>query len=441
MKVLKAHKIRLNPTPEQEQYFWRAAGVARFAFNWGLAEYNRILDHNREVKESGQGEKLPVSGRLLKKEFNKVKPDWVSEVTTWAYQGAFDDLQAAFKRFWDIQSGKTPKPSNPTKPRKDGRPHFWPRFKRRGKAVPSFYTKNQTIKFQGHNFQFDKGRVGWVNMTEKFRFSGNKIMGGRISYRSGYWWLSVQVEVDHEMPEHNSDAVGVDLGIKYLAVTSDGEVFDNPKALQKAQRKLRRLQRKLDRQRRANNPDNYNEDGTVKRGVEWVTSNGMKETERQITKLHYRIACIRNEASHQMTTRIAKEYGVIGVEDLNVKGMLKNGKLSKALSDAALSEKRRQLTYKAEWNGGVVIPVDRWFPSSKTCNGCGWINTELKLSDRQWTCQNCGKVNHRDGNAAENIRDEAIRILTSPGYLDGDDKNDRTLTLSNGGVVRENVNL
>lgn len=404
MKITKAHKIRLNPTAEQEHYLWQTAGVARYSFNWGLARYNEILDYNREHQE----EKRPVSGRLLKKEFNTIKPEWVNEVTSWAYQGAFEDLQKAFSMFWKkLKNGTLPKAD---KPRKDNRPHGWPRFKSRNRTTPAFYLANIALRFDGNSVTFDKGRCGPVNMSEPLRFDG-KVLGGRISYVANHWWLSVQVETDHEPAQTVQGAVGVDLGVKYLAVTSDGEVYDNPKALDAAQRKLRRLQRKLDRQRRTNNPDNYNDNGTPKRGVKWVKSNGMKETERQIAKLHYRIASIRGEASHQMTTSLARNYAVIGIEDLNVKGMMKNRRLAKAIADAAFFEKRRQLEYKAEWNGGTVVPVGRWFPSSKMCSGCGERKPDLKLSEREWTCEHCGAVNHRDGNAAVNIRDEALRII------------------------------
>ena len=239
-------------------------------------------------------------------------------------------------------------------------------------------------------------------------------MGGRITYKQGHWWLSVQVEVEAEIPEPKPESIGVDLGIKYLAVTSDGVLYENPKALTREENRLRRLQRKLDRQRRANNPDHFNPDGTFKKGVktEWATSGKMRRTEQAITKLHARVANIRREAAHELTTEIATTYGIIGLEDLNIKGMMKNGKLSKAISDAALYEKRRQLEYKATWNGGLAVPIDRWFPSSKMCSGCGESNAELTLSTRQWTCENCGQDNHRDGNAAINIRNEALRLLS-----------------------------
>lgn len=403
--MIKAHKIRLNPTKEQELYLWQATGVARYSFNWGLARYNEILDYNRENPE----DKKPVSGRLLKNEFNKIKPEWVNEVLCWAYQGAFDDLQKSFSMFWKkSKNGTLPKAD---KPRKDGRPHGWPRFKSRSKTTPSFYIANTSLKFDSYFVTFDKKRCGPVNMTEHLRFIG-KVMGGRVTYYAGQWWLSVQVEVEEDVKDHNSDIVGVDLGIKYLAVTSDGEVFSNPRPLQGALKKLRRLQRKLDRQRRANNPNNYNENGTVKNGPkEWVVSAKMKKTEEQITKMHYRIACLRKESSHQMTTSLTKQYGIIALEDLSTRGMMKNGRLSRAIGDAAFYEKRRQFEYKAQWLGGSVVVVDRWFPSSKLCNSCGTVNPDLKLSEREWICNECGVVNHRDGNAAMNIRDEAMRIL------------------------------
>lgn len=407
--IQKAHKIKLNPAPEQEQYFWRAAGIARYAFKWGLTEYNFRSDYNRKVIKAGIGDKVKISGRLLKKEFNKVKPDWVNDVTCWAYQGAFDDLQAAFTNYWrKFKNGEV------SGFRKDGRPEGWPRFKRRNKSTPAFYLANTALKFDDHYVQFDKARVGWVNMAERLRFNG-RVLGGRISYRQGHWWLSVQVEMEHEILQHNGDAVGVDFGIKYLAVTSDGEVFDNPKSLIKAQAKLRRFQRKFDRQRRANNPDNFNEDSTVKKGCrEWIISNRMRETEKQIIKLHARVANIRQEIAHTMTTSLTNDYEIVCIEDLNIRGMLKNGRLAKHVADAGWYEKRRQLEYKAGFKGGYVSTVDQWFPSSKLCSNpeCDYKNVDLTLSIRQWDCPECGQHNHRDGNAAVNIRNEGLRILT-----------------------------
>lgn len=380
--MLKSHKIRLNPIEEQEAYFWQAAGIARFCFNWGLAEYNKRLD----AKEK-------VSGRMLKKEFNVIKSKqfpWVSEVSTWAYQGAFDDLQKSFSNFFDKHKKGLLTPPKDWKPRKDGKPFGWPKFKRKFKSKPAFYQANQSLRLDEYSVRLPK--AGWVNMTEPLRFEG-RIMSGRVSYYANHWWLSVSVEVEHEIGNHNDSVVGIDMGIKYLAVTSDGAIYDNPKAFYRMQRKLRRLQRSFSRMEKQ--------------------SNNWHKMKKKIAKLHFRVASIRNEASHQMTTELAQKYGIIGIEDLNVKGMVKNKNLAKAVSDAGMFEKRRQLSYKSDWNGGITVAVDRWFPSSKTCNKCDWLNVTLKLSDRKWTCGGCGEVIERDGNAAKNIRDEAIRTLSS----------------------------
>lgn len=411
MIVQKAHKIRLNPTPEQEQYFWRAAGVARYAYNWGVAEYNRRLDHNREIEDAAK--RLPASGRILRKEFNRIKPDWVGEVTSWAYQGAFNDLQRAFRGYFDKKRNGTLHVPRGAKPRKDDRPHGWPNFKARNRTTPAFYLANTALKFDGHEFRFDKKRAGWVDMTEPLRFNG-KVLGGRISHRGGYWWLSVQVEMkidDLEPP--GKGAVGIDLGIKHLAVSCDTEGtvkhWANPAPLRKALRKLARLQRKLDRQRRANNPDNYNPDGTAKEGpLEWLWSANVQKTQKKLARLHYRITCIRQDAAHKMTSEVAREYAIVGVEDLDIRGMLASGKASRELSDAALYEKRRQLEYKAPWNGGQTIVIERGFPTNRKCNRCEHVS-DSAVRDR-WTCPNCGAENDRYANSAANIRDEALKL-------------------------------
>jgi putative transposase len=177
---------------------------------------------------------------------------------------------------------------------------------------------------------------------------------------------------------------------------------------------LRKLQRKLDRQRYANNPDNYNENGTSKKGKrEWIVSNKMRKTEKQIQKIHNKITNIRSDISHKMTTSLTNEYGIICIEDLNVKGMMSNHKLAKSVGDAAFYEKRRQLEYKSQLKGGMVSVVSQWFPSSKLCSNkdCDYKNTNLSLSDRKWICPNCEQENERDLNAAINIKQEGVKLL------------------------------
>jgi putative transposase len=408
--MIKAHKIRLNPTREQAAYFWKAAAAARVSFNWALAEYNKRKAEGQKVKLTGGGDCLIKEFVILK----RTELAWVGEVSTYAYQGAFADLKAAISMYFKKKKDGLLKPPPGRKPRKDGQPYGWPRFKARDKTTPSFYQANTCLQFDNHRVKLPL--IGWINIAEPLRFTG-KVMGARVSYYANHWWLSVQVEVGEEVPTHNQDVVGVDLGIKYLAVTSDGQLFENPRPLAGLERKLARFQRSFSRM--------------AKGGQNW------RKMKNRIVKLHYRVACLRNEASHQLTTQLTRAYGIIGIEDLNIKGMLKNNHISKALSDAALYEKRRQLEYKAAWSGGQVVTVSRWFPSSKMCSGCGWINGNLKLEDREWTCLNCEQVNHRDGNAGLNIRNEAIRILKESGRSTYTDTLNACGAFSDSGAVKQ----
>ncbi len=412
--MLKAHKIRLNPTPEQSQYFWRAAGIARLAWNWGLAEYNRRKEAGEKVKITGKGETLKNEFSALK----NIKYPFCLEVTTYAWQQAFIDLQKAINRYFDFKKkGLLVKPRD-WKPRKDGKSFGWPRFKSRNRSTPAFYEANTGLRFDGNNVRLPK--IGSVNMTEPLRLAG-KVMGARITYSGGHWWISAQVDTPDEPPKKpvNHQQVEVDMGIRYLAVTSDGDRYENPKALPKAQAKLARFQQLLDRQRRANNPDNYNEDGTIKAGPKtWVVSNRMKKTEFKIARLHARIKNVRQDAAHKMTTKIATSYGTVVIEDLDLSQMLNNNPTAKWLADAALYEKRRQLEYKTTWNGGELKIVDTLKCTNKRCSQCGYVNDYVKSHMLTWTCQNCEAENDKYVNSNKNIK----HLNTSPDYQDGDDK-------------------
>lgn len=389
----RAHRIRLNPTEEQEQYFWQCAGVARFTWNWALAEYNAALE---------RGEKPNVMA--LKKRFNRLRKEegfapFVAEVQSYAHQYAFQDLQTAINQYFRNAKAKRLPSSKGKKPRKDGRPHGWPRFKARDKTVPSAGFANIGITADGHWIKLSKCPKP-VNMAEPLRFDG-KLMSGRISYTGGHWYISLQVEMDD--PDQTADmssVVGVDMGVKYRAVTSDGVIYDNPKSLSVNLRKLRKLQRSLSRMRDAAKTD----------GRKLGESKNYQKRKREIAKLHARIADIRREHAHEMTTELVREYGIVGVEDLNINGMVKNRRLSRAVMDAGMYQVRTQLDYKLKTTGGELIVVDRWYASSKTCNACGEKVDALPLSIRQWACPNCGAEHDRDGNAAKNIRDEALRM-------------------------------
>lgn len=400
MIVTLAHKIKLNPTNEQKAYFRKSCAASRKVWNWALSEYNK-----------NNNQKITGKGNTLKARFTKLKKtdewQWTNEVSTYATQQPFIDLQKAISRYFKLKKEGNLKPPKNWRGRKDKKPFGWPRFKSWRHSKSSFYESNNGLKFNDHNVSLPK--IGWVNMSERLRFEG-RVLGARISFDSGLWWISVQVQTEIEpLKSNNNNIIGIDMGIKYLAKTSNGNEYHNPKALYKYQDKLAKLQQKLDRQLRATNPDCYDKNGVGIKGKKPTLSNRAKKTKTQIQAINRKIANIRRDASHKMTTEITQNNGIICIEDLNIKGMMQNGRLAKAISDAALYEKRRQLEYKAALNGGIIIAVDRWFPSSKMCNVCGLINADLQLSDRFWECKECETIHDRDENAAINIKNEGMK--------------------------------
>lgn len=417
------HKIRLRPTPEQEEDLKRCCAASRNAFNFGKEILDKEYDLRKEFYKMGllHLRKSFTPARVLKKIYNQFKPDWVRGTGT-ATQEAFEDLNKAIARYLDIKKGKIKLPppkktkDGRLKLRKDGRDRGWLTWRSIKKHM-SFRQIYQGLKVENKHIQYSKN-CGWIRMCEEFRFPFNhpddKIMRATFSFDGLFWYAAIAARVHIEQPIHPNPekSVGVDLGIRYLATTSDDRPpAENPRAFYQAQQKLRCLQRKLDRMRRANNPDNYDEKGRVKKGCKWIESNRMKAIDYKIKKLHKRIANIRENASHQLTTMITNEYGIISLEDLNVDGMKRNKKLAKAVSDAAMYQKREQFKYKAKRMGGNIVFVDRWFPSSKLCYHCNWINVNLKIGDKQWDCPECGAVNKRDENAANNLNKEGLRIF------------------------------
>jgi putative transposase len=217
-------------------------------------------------------------------------------------------------------------------------------------------------------------------------------MGAVVSRLAGHWYVSIPVEMEKPRPEvFQKPVVGVDMGLKMLAVLSDGEQYENQVLLRSELIRLKRLNRRLSRRE--------------------VGSSRWRQATRQLERFHARIANRRADSLHKMTTEIARKYAVVGLEDLNVAGMLQNHRLALSLSDAAFGEIRRQLAYKCEWFGGRMVTVNRFFPSTQLCGTCGAKNDALELSDRQWICPTCGMLNLRDPSAARNIELETLRIL------------------------------
>lgn len=367
--MIRAHKIRLNPTPEQETYFRKAAGIARFTYNWGLAEWQRQYS-----------EGLNTNAASLKKQFNAIKGEqfpFTGEVLRDASNTGFEKLGKAFKNFFDSVTGK--------RSDKVG----YPRFKSKKRSKQSFGMANDKFHVDGHDLYVP--RLGLVNMAEQLRFQG-KIMAGVVSCVAGKWYVSITVEVEQPEPatfEHES--VGIDLGLKTLATLSDGVEFENQKLLRSELKRLRALSRGLSRKQQG--------------------SNRWWKQKQKIATFHQTIANCRSDLIHKMTTQIASTYRNVGMEDLNLKGMGRNRRLALSVADASMGEIGRQLAYKKKWFGGILQKVGRFYASSKTCNDCGHVNRDLKISDRTWTCAGCGVVNQRDWNASKNIEDEASRLI------------------------------
>ena len=333
--MIKAHKIRLNPTPEQAVYFAKAAGTSRFVWNWALSEWNRHY---------AAGEKPTALG--LKKHFNEIRREqfpWTWEVTKNASDQPFLDLGKAFTAFFEGKARR-------------------PRFKSKKRSKPSFYLAND---------QLELGDPEW-------------------------WFVSIQVELPDALPEKKPAAVGIDVGLNRLATLSTGEGVENQAFLKTALKKLRQANKRLHRRK--------------------LGSKNREKARKQVARLHYRITCLRDDVLHKLTTRLANCYGIIGLEDLNLKGLLKNRKLARSFSDAALGRLVNLLMSKMEQRGGQVQKVGRFFPSSKTCHACGWKWEEMQLSDRVFLCQNppCAYYQfeqERDHNASLNILHEALRLI------------------------------
>lgn len=355
--MIKAHVIRLYPTKSQERFFRQSCGVARFAYNWALAKWNEKY----EAKEK-------TSAYELIKEITKIKRTefpWMMDVGKTCPQYAIHNVERGFKAFFK-KNAKHPK------------------FHKKG-VNDSFVAVENKEGFNQKDFKLRIPRLGWVKCAENIRFAG-KVNYVTVKRTADYWFAVINIDIaSKETPVmcENQAVIGVDLGVKSLAITSDGTVYENPKALRKSLESLKRNQRWLSRKVKG--------------------SNNRKKQQMKVAKLHYIVSCKRKDALHKATTEIVNKADVIVIEDLNVSGMVKNHKLAQAISDVSFGEFRRQIEYKAEWQGKKVIIADRYFASSKTCSCCGWKNDSLQLSDRAFVCQNCKLIIDRDLNAAMNL--------------------------------------
>jgi putative transposase len=363
--MLVSHKIRIHPNAKQEVGLRKACGAARWAWNWALGEWQKAYRNKEKVNE-----------RILDKRLNSIKKrqfPWLYESTKAAPQRAIINLGKAYQSYF--KSLKTNK--------KVGKPKL--KSKKRNKD--SFYIDNMSVLVKEKNFRVPN-IDGTMKMAESLRYSG-KIMSYTVSRDVDRWYVSVTVDTfDIQKLEPTGKTVGVDLGIKTLATLSDGTVIENPKYLKQQEKRLARQQRVFARRQKE--------------------SKNKEKAKTKVQKLHRKVRLSRLDTIHQVTTKLVKNYDCIIIEDLNIKGMVKNRKLAKAISDVGFGMFRSILTRKCEVYGRKLIMANRFFPSSKTCSNCGCIKDELSLSERIYKCNDCGFEIDRDLNAAINLKNTGL---------------------------------
>jgi len=366
MMERKSIRVRLEPNLGQRNRLAQAAGSRRFIYNWAL---NRWQEYYKE-----HGKTIPM--KELSKELTQLKQQeetsWLQDMDSQMLQQALADLRRAFINFFAKRAK-------------------YPKFRCKGKTRESFRIP-QRVTVKGRRLYIPK--VGHIRTSELIDLKGLIHKSTTFSLDSdGHWYASLVVEF--EMPQgalpklqDNERVVGIDAGLKDLLVLSDGTTYENPRWYRKLETKLAKAQRELSKKQKG--------------------SKNREKAKRKVAKVHAQIRLSRADHIHKLTTGLVEKYDTVIIEDLCLKGMAKT-KLSKSIYDASLGEVRRQLEYKARWNHKRLVIIDRWYPSSKTCSDCGFINQELELKDRSWECSSCGKLHDRDYNASLNIRREGLR--------------------------------
>lgn len=386
--MIKSIKVRLHPNNKQITKLFQYANCARFAYNWAI---------NREQENHNSGNKF-LSDSELRREFTQLKHqkhNWLKQVSNNVTKQAIKDVCNSYKRFFKGQCRH-------------------PKFKSKKRSKPSFYQDTSKIQFTNTHVKVEgfstskrrnKQKLNWIRLCEKGRIPTDcKYMNPRITFDGLHWWVSVSVEVDDNTnAPTKSEGIGIDLGLKDLAVCSDGNTYKNinkTNKVKKIEKRKRRLQRSISRKYNMN-----------KEGVRYKKTSNIIKREKELLQVIKRLTNIRHNHLHQITSEIVKRKpSFICIEDLNVSGMMKNKHLSKAIQQQGFYEFRRQIEYKAKWNNISVILVDRFFPSSKLCSCCGVIKKDLKLSDRIYRCD-CGNVIDRDYQASLNLKQYGENVL------------------------------
>jgi len=426
--VIRAYRFALDPTPRQARDLARHSGAARVAFNWGLAAVKANLNQREAERSYGidDHELTPVLGwslPTLRKAWNRAKDEaapWWRECSKEAFNTGLDQLARALKN-WSTSRDR----------HRAGRKMGFPRFKTKRACVPSVRFTTGAIRVEQDCRHVTLPRLGLIKTHEstgklerRLTASTARILCATVRFDRGRWFVAFTVETAPAMktPRQPDAVIGVDLGVRHLAVLSDGTMIENPRRHDASRRKLAQTSRAVSRRR---GPDRQKGQRPSNR---WLQANAARN------KIHHRVANQRRDGIHKLTTMLAREYGTVVVEDLNLAGMVRNRRLAIQIRDAGFGEIRRQLTYKTQWNGGHLIVADRWYPSSKTCSGCGAVKLKLRPAQRTFSCTKCGLVLDRDHNAARNLAALAAAVAGSgPERVNGRGADRKTAQRAAGG--------
>lgn len=366
--MIRAIKIRILPTQEQLEQLWKSVGTARYIYNWTLDRQNKNYKNGNKFLKDG----------ILRKELTQLKKSeefkWLFEVSNNVAKQAVKDACDAYVKFFKQKSS-------------------FPKFKTRKKSKPSFYNDNVKLQVKKNAILIEK--IGWVKTVEQIPIT--KYYNPRISFDGKFWYISIGIEKEQQKQELTKESIGIDVGIKDLAICSNKMKFKNinkSKKVKKIKKKLKRLQKRVSRKYYKNKKGEY----------QYLKTNNIIKLEKKIKLVYRKLNNIRNNHQHQTTSEIVKTkpFRVV-METLNIKGMMKNRHLSKAIQEQSLYEFKTKMKYKCEFYGIKFVETDKWFPSSKLCSECGNKKKTLKLSERIYICEECGCIIDRDYNASINL--------------------------------------
>lgn len=374
MLVNKAYRFRIYPNKEQETLITKTFGCSRFVFNHFLEKWKETYN------ETGKG----LTYHACSAQLPQLKKDyiWLTEIDSISLQSSLKNLDDSYSRFYNKQNKA-------------------PRFKSKKNPMQSFTTKHTSgnIAVVGNRLKLPK--LGLIRFAKSRDVEGRVFSATVRRNPSGKHFVSILAEVEVQPLGNTETSIGIDLGITDFAILSDGRKIDNNKFTSNMEKKLKREQRKLSK-RALNAKEN---------GINLFDAKNYQKQKMKVARLHERVKNQRDDFLNKLSTEIINNHDIICIEDLNTKGMLRNHKLAKSISDVSWSSFVAKLEYKAEWYGKTIVKVSRWFPSSQICSGCGHRDGKKSLQIRDWTCPNCHEHHDRDVNASKNIVTEGLRTL------------------------------